>query len=165
MRNVGPFAHFEQPIAQRLGCGLSFSPPPFQSCLFFLEFLLARLGLGANLTDRCFRRFSRFMYRTFSFSLRVLVPSSYGDRKKLTLAIHHQYLSVFPDHDSRERVLHALAKSLNGSAAYFDHEVNLQRVQRALFSTVPRTKPERFATTRDLCPLAGAGSGHAARSL
>ncbi len=64
--------------------------------------------------------FGRWLYRRFNFSLRVLLPSSYGDRQKLTPAIYQQYLGAFPDADSHERVLWALAKSLNGSAQFFD---------------------------------------------
>lgn len=61
----------------------------------------------------------RLLYRHVNFSLRVLTPYAYGDKKKLTPAIHQQYLSVFPDADSREQVLWALAKSLNGSRDYY----------------------------------------------
>jgi haloalkane dehalogenase len=62
----------------------------------------------------------RLLYRRFNASLRLIMPSAYGDRRALTPAIHEQYLSVFPDHDSRERVLFALAQSLLRSSAYFD---------------------------------------------
>jgi haloalkane dehalogenase len=61
----------------------------------------------------------RLLYRHANASLRLIMPSAYGDRSKLTPAIHAQYLSVFPDADSRERVLFALAKSLAGSSAYY----------------------------------------------
>ena len=47
------------------------------------------------------------------------MPSAYGDRKKLTPAIHRQYLSVFEDRDARERVLWALARALLGSSAHY----------------------------------------------
>src|SRR5215831_14099562 len=49
----------------------------------------------------------RFLYRRLNASLRLITPSAYGDRRKLTKAIHAQYLNVFPDADSRERVLYA----------------------------------------------------------
>jgi haloalkane dehalogenase len=64
--------------------------------------------------------FGRFLYRRLNASLRLITPSAYGDRKKLTKAIHAQYLNVFPDADSRERVLYALALALTGSAAHYD---------------------------------------------
>jgi haloalkane dehalogenase len=61
----------------------------------------------------------RLLYRRANASLRMIMPSAYGDRSRLTPAIHAQYLSVFPDADSRERVLYALARSLAGSSRYF----------------------------------------------
>ena len=62
----------------------------------------------------------RFLYRRFNASQRLIMPSAYGDRRKLTPAIHGQYLAPFPDPDSRERVLFALAQSLLASSAFFD---------------------------------------------
>jgi haloalkane dehalogenase len=62
----------------------------------------------------------RFLYRRFNASLRLIMPSAYGDRARLTPAIHEQYLAVFPDAESRERVLFALAKALLASGTFFD---------------------------------------------
>lgn len=64
--------------------------------------------------------FGRWMYRRLNASQRLIMPSAYGDRRRLTPAIHRQYLEVFPDADSRERVLFALAQSMLGSRAFFD---------------------------------------------
>ena len=64
--------------------------------------------------------FGRFMYRRLNASLRLVTPSAYGDRRKLTRAIHRQYLAAFPDADGRERVLWALARALLGSSAFYD---------------------------------------------
>lgn len=61
----------------------------------------------------------RWMYRRLNASLRILTPYAYGDRKKLTRAVHAQYLAPFPDADSRERVLWALARSLLGSSDFY----------------------------------------------
>lgn len=61
----------------------------------------------------------RMLYRHANASLRMIMPSAYGDRSKLTRAIHAQYLAVFPDAESRERVLYPLAKALLGSSAYY----------------------------------------------
>jgi haloalkane dehalogenase len=58
-------------------------------------------------------RFGRFLYRWLNASLRLLMPFAYGDRKKLTTAIHAQYLAPFPTPDSRERVLWKLACALS----------------------------------------------------
>ena len=61
----------------------------------------------------------RFLYRYANASLRLIMPSAYGDRKKLTPEIHRRYLEVFRDRDARVFVLHALAKSLLGSRAHY----------------------------------------------
>jgi haloalkane dehalogenase len=65
-------------------------------------------------------RLGRFLYRRFNVSLRTLTPYAYGDRRKLTPAIHRQYLAPFPHADERGRVLWTLARSLLGSSAFFD---------------------------------------------
>jgi haloalkane dehalogenase len=62
----------------------------------------------------------RWLYRRLNVSQRLIMPSAYGDRRLLTAAIHEQYLRLFPDADSREQVLFALAKSLLGSRLFFD---------------------------------------------
>ena len=64
-------------------------------------------------------RLGRWMYRHLNLSLRVLVPSSYGDRRKLTPALHRQYREVFRDKDARVNVLHALARALTQSAGFY----------------------------------------------
>jgi haloalkane dehalogenase len=61
----------------------------------------------------------RWLYKYANASLRLIMPSAYGDRRKLTPAIHCQYLSVFEDRSARILVLHALAKSLLGSNDFF----------------------------------------------
>jgi haloalkane dehalogenase len=65
-------------------------------------------------------RIGRFLYRRTNFSLRVLTPSAYADRKKLTPAIHAQYLAPFSDADSRGRVLWSLARAILGSSEFYD---------------------------------------------
>jgi pimeloyl-ACP methyl ester carboxylesterase len=62
----------------------------------------------------------RWLYRHLNFSLKVIVPSAYGDRKKLTPAIHRQYLAPFPDAWSRGAVLWPLAKALLASGEHYD---------------------------------------------
>jgi len=76
----------------------------------------ARMRRGAALAGSAF---SRFLYRRANASLRLIMPSAYGDRARLTPEIHAQYLAPFPDPDSRERVLFALARSLRGSEPFF----------------------------------------------
>jgi haloalkane dehalogenase len=62
----------------------------------------------------------RFLYRWANLSLRTIMPSAYGDKKKLTPAIHRQYLDRFPDRESRGLVLWPLARDLLGSSAFYD---------------------------------------------
>jgi haloalkane dehalogenase len=61
----------------------------------------------------------RMLYRHANASLRLIMPSAFFDRKKLTPELHRQYLSVFPDGAGRERVLWQLARSLLGSADFY----------------------------------------------
>ncbi len=61
----------------------------------------------------------RLLYRRMNASLRLIMPQAYGDRRKLTPAIHRQYLAPFPTPDDRERVLWTLARALLGSSAYY----------------------------------------------
>jgi haloalkane dehalogenase len=61
----------------------------------------------------------RLLYKYANASLRLIMPSAYGDRRKLTKTIHQQYLDVFRDRAARVLVLHALAKALLGSRAHY----------------------------------------------
>jgi haloalkane dehalogenase len=61
----------------------------------------------------------RFLYKYANASLRLIMPSAYGDRRKLTPAIHRRYLDVFRDRSARVLVLHALAKALLGSRVHY----------------------------------------------
>jgi haloalkane dehalogenase len=65
-------------------------------------------------------RLGRFLYRWANLSLRVITPSAYADRRKLTPAIHAQYLAPFRDRWSRGAVLWPLAHAILGSTAYYD---------------------------------------------
>jgi haloalkane dehalogenase len=64
-------------------------------------------------------RLGLFLYRHLNASLRILTPTAYADRKKLTRRIHDQYLAPFVGIDSRERVLWALAYAILGSSDYY----------------------------------------------
>jgi haloalkane dehalogenase len=61
----------------------------------------------------------RLLYKYANASLRLIMPSAYGDRRKLTKAIHRHYLDVFRDRTARVLVLHALAKALLDSRAHY----------------------------------------------
>jgi pimeloyl-ACP methyl ester carboxylesterase len=74
----------------------------------------------------------RWLYRHLNFSLRVITPHAYGDRRKLTPAIHRQYLAPFADKWSRGAVLWPLAKAILGSSDHYD---SLWRRREALAGT------------------------------
>jgi haloalkane dehalogenase len=65
-------------------------------------------------------RFGRFLYEWANFSLRLLMPTAYADKRKLTKEIHQQYLDRFSDRRARGKVLWTLAKSLLGSTAFYE---------------------------------------------
>jgi haloalkane dehalogenase len=65
-------------------------------------------------------RLGRFLYRWANFSLRVLTPYAYGDKRKLTPEIHRQYLDRFADRWARGAVLWPLAHAILGSSDYYD---------------------------------------------
>jgi haloalkane dehalogenase len=65
-------------------------------------------------------RIGKLLYRWANLSLRVIMPAAYADRRRLTPAIHAQYLAPFGDRWSRGAVLWPLARALLGSTAYYD---------------------------------------------
>jgi len=98
----------------------------------------------------------RWMYRRLNASQRLIMPSAYADRRRLTPAIHQQYLDVFPDPDSRERVLFALAQSLLASREFFDGlwqrraflaDVDLHLVWGTRDSAFPPSMADRWQRT------------------
>jgi haloalkane dehalogenase len=112
----------------------------------------------------------RFLYRYANASLRLIMPSAYGDKRKLTKEIHRRYLDVFRDRDARVLVLHALAKSLLASRAHYqsllDRIDTLKQMPVLIVwgmkdSAFPPYQLERW---RALLPQAGtvqiAGAGH-----
>lgn len=63
----------------------------------------------------------RLLYLHFDFSVNVMMPSAYGDKKKLTPALHAQYKQVFPDAVSRG-ALHVLVRELLDAGPYWAHQ-------------------------------------------
>jgi haloalkane dehalogenase len=112
----------------------------------------------------------RWMYRWCNASLRLIMPSAYGDRRKLTRATHAQYLAPFRERWAREHVLWTLARSLLGSS---EHYASLW-VRRERLSRVPSTivwgrkdsafRPAQLERWRQALPHAHvtelAGAGH-----
>jgi len=60
----------------------------------------------------------RVLYRRFNASPRWLLPASFADRRRLTPAIHRQYLAPFPDAASRTAPW-VLGCELTGSDAWY----------------------------------------------
>ena len=77
----------------------------------------------------------RWLYRTLNASPRFLLPMGYAQRSRLTPEVHRQYLDAFPDPDSRERVLFALARSMIESRDYLASQWD----RRHVLETVPLT--------------------------
>jgi haloalkane dehalogenase len=102
----------------------------------------------------------RALYRWANVSLKVIMPSAYGDRTKLTPEIHRQYLDRFPDRWSRGAVLWPLAHALRGSSAFYDS----LWFERARLSGMPSLivwgmsdsafKPHQLAKWREALPQA-----------
>lgn len=65
-------------------------------------------------------RIGRLLYETVNLSPRVIMPAAYADKRKLTRAIHEQYLAPFADRWSRGNVLWTLARSLIASGAHYE---------------------------------------------
>lgn len=69
--------------------------------------------------DRVIRSFvGRFLYRWLNVSPRVLLPAAFGDKRKLTPAIHAQYLGPFGARRDREGP-YAMARALVGADAFY----------------------------------------------
>lgn len=62
----------------------------------------------------------RFLYRWANLSLRAILPAAWADRRKLTPAIHAQYLAPFADRWARGAVLWPLAHALLGSSGWYE---------------------------------------------
>lgn len=61
----------------------------------------------------------RFLYRWLNASIEIITPTAYGDRRKLTRAIHEQLRAPFRDRQARVEVLWALARALLGSSEHY----------------------------------------------
>jgi haloalkane dehalogenase len=105
-------------------------------------------------------RVGKFLYEWLNFSLRVIAPSAWGDRRKLTPAIQRQYLDRFPDRASRGEVLWSLARSLLGSSAHYEKLWNdrrslAHRPMKIVWGMKDSAfKPNQLAKWRDAFPKA-----------
>jgi len=60
----------------------------------------------------------RALYLNLNFSPRVLLPSSFGDRRRLSSDVHAHYLAPFPCRE-RRHALYAMAQALLGASASY----------------------------------------------
>jgi haloalkane dehalogenase len=105
-------------------------------------------------------RLGRWLYRNANASLKLVMPSAFGDRKRLTKHLHRHYLELFDQPDHRVLVLHTLARALLGSSRFY---ADLHRRAPAL-STIPTliiwgmkdsaVPPNQLARWRALLPHA-----------
>lgn len=112
----------------------------------------------------------KLLYKYANASLKLIMPSAYGNKAKLTPAIHAQYLPVFEDRDARVRVLHTLARSLLGSRAHYQGildrlgELKNRPVTIIWGMKDSAFKPNQLERWRSLLPAATvvpiAGAGH-----
>jgi haloalkane dehalogenase len=106
-------------------------------------------------------RLGRFLYRYANLSLRVIMPSAYDDRHKLTRGIHAQYLAPFRDVDARGRVLWRLAHALLASGEYYDSLWRRREQLRGIPALIiwgvkdPAFPPSLVARWRTALPYAG----------
>lgn len=63
--------------------------------------------------------FGRLLYTRLNFSPRVILPSAYGDKTRLTRDVHRHYLQVFPNAKSRMAPW-ILARELLGSSTWYE---------------------------------------------
>lgn len=72
----------------------------------------------------------RFLYLHAGFSVNVMMPSAYGDRKKLTKAAHAHYRNALPDAASRIAT-HMLVKEILDAGPYWNTQwEQVERLRR-----------------------------------
>lgn len=105
--------------------------------------------------------FGRLLYERLNFSLRVIMPAAFADRKRLTPQVHGQYLAPFADRKERGRVLWPLARSLGRPSAHSER-LWQQRTELANIPALviwgtrdPALKPHHLERWRHALPHAG----------
>jgi haloalkane dehalogenase len=80
--------------------------------------------------------FGRWMYRHLNASLKLLMPSAYAVKSRLTRSIHRQYLEPFRDRDDRVLVLWPLAYALLGSSPFYEELYSRIETLRQIPTTI-----------------------------
>ncbi|MBK8497740.1 MAG: alpha/beta fold hydrolase [Flavobacteriales bacterium] len=65
--------------------------------------------------------FGRLLYLRFGFSVNVMMPGAYGDRQKLTKAVHAHFKKALPDASSR-MATHALAREILDAGPFWGEQ-------------------------------------------
>jgi haloalkane dehalogenase len=112
----------------------------------------------------------RWLYRHANLSLRVIAPTAWADRRKLTPELAAQHARPFDDPDARDRVLWPLARALRDHDAHFaaiaDAHAALSSVPTTLLWGMrdPAFPPSILDRWRDLAPharvVASPSAGH-----
>lgn len=104
--------------------------------------------------------FGRFLYRWLNLSLRVIMPSAFADRRKLTRRVRAQYLTPFRERWARGAVLWPLAHALLGSTAFYEAQWRRRAVLHDMPALVvwgsrdPAFKPHLLERWREALPRA-----------
>lgn len=85
----------------------------------------------------------RMAYLHLNFSVNMMMPAGYGDRRKLHPVLHAQYKQVFPNPASREP-LHALVKELLDAGAFWAAQWNKVQRLRAIPTLLCWGMKDRF---------------------
>lgn len=111
----------------------------------------------------------RLLYLRLNASARSLIPLAYGDRAKLTPAIHSQYLGPFPTPDDR-RGMYAFAQQMASGASWtaglWERRAALRGIPTRLIWGMkdPAFGPKYLARWREALPQAHVrelpGAGH-----
>lgn len=103
----------------------------------------------------------RLLYRYLNFSIRVLLPSVWADKRRLSRSLHQQYLAPFAgDRDAREKVLWQLARALLDESGHYrhlwNHRAALQRLPALIVLGLRDTAfpPHMLKRWRDALPQA-----------
>jgi haloalkane dehalogenase len=95
-------------------------PANVRGLVLFNTWLWSLAGTPAEKASRLLGgRLGRFLYTWLNFSPRVLLPSLFGDRRKLDKAVHRQYLAPFPTRSDRYAPA-AFARELMASADWYE---------------------------------------------
>jgi haloalkane dehalogenase len=96
------------------------NPENVRALVLFNTWMWSLQGTAAEKMSRLMSgSLGRFLYTRLNFSPKVLVRAAFGDKRKLTKAVHQHYTAVFPTRADRMGPW-VLARELTGSSAWYD---------------------------------------------